>query len=58
MRVFDYHWKSNPAWYHRNEYGIAVLNDDAPEEAKKSYQHFLEQSRYAEQRVKEGKSLD
>jgi len=51
-------WKSNKDWYHRKENGVCVLNDNAPREAQESYKHYLEQERIAEQRVKEGKSLD
>lgn len=51
MSNLDLHWRSNSAWWHfedtddpDNEAGVViVLNNDAPEEAKKSYQHYLQQ---------------
>ena len=43
MRKLDYFWRSNENWYHLNSNGVFVLNDDAPEEAQKSYEHYLEQ---------------
>ena len=40
----DLFWKSNEAWYHwDDEVGGFVINDDAPEEAKQSYERYLEQ---------------
>lgn len=48
MRKLDFYWKTNKGWYYRKENGVCVLKDDAPEEAKKSYKHFLEQEREAE----------
>ena len=50
MRKLDYFWKSNKDWYYRKENGACVLKDTAPEEAKRSYEHFLEQSREAERK--------
>ena len=58
MRKFDFHWMDNEDWFHQIENGSFVVNDDAPPEAQESYKRYLEQSEYAEQRVKEGKSLD
>lgn len=43
MRKMDYYWRSNKNWYYRNEYGICVVNDNAPPEAQESYRHYLEQ---------------
>lgn len=45
MRHLDYYWMSNENWYHMNKNCVYVLNDDAPQEAKKSYEHFLEQEK-------------
>lgn len=45
MTKLDYYWASNKEWYHLNEYMRFVVNDDAPEEAKKSYQNYLKQKR-------------
>ena len=58
MRKFDFHWMDNEDWFHQIENGSFVVNDDAPPEAQESYKRYLEQSEYAEQMVKEGKSLD
>ena len=35
-------WSTNPAWSHWEGWN-QVLNDDAPEEAKRSYQRYLHQ---------------
>ena len=42
MRRIDMYWLSNKNWYHR-ENGVAVINEDAPEDAKRSYNRYLEQ---------------
>ena len=40
----DLYWKSNKDWYHWDEEVEGyVINDDAPEEAKESYERYLEQ---------------
>lgn len=44
MRRLDNYWISNPEWWHWEGYN-RVLNDDAPEEARKSYEHYLEQKK-------------
>lgn len=38
----DLTWLKHHEWWHW-EGDIRVLNDDAPEEAWKSYEHYLEQ---------------
>ena len=43
MKKLDYYWRSNPDWWHWDENMFPVVNDDAPEEAKESYKHYLEQ---------------
>lgn len=43
MTKLDYFWKSKKEWYHMDENCRFVINDNAPTEAKKSYQHYLEQ---------------
>lgn len=58
MRKLDFFWQSDPTWYHREEDGAAVINENAPPEAQESYKHYLEQLERAEKRIKEGKSLD
>ena len=43
------YWMSNKNWYHFE--GLKpVINDDAPEEAKESYKHYLEQVKEAKKR--------
>lgn len=44
MRKLDCYWMENDEWWHYNENLFPVINDDAPEEAKKSYEHYLEQT--------------
>jgi hypothetical protein len=42
MRKLDFFWASNADWWHWE--GLKrVLNDDAPPEAKESYQNYLKQ---------------
>lgn len=43
MTKLDYYWASNKEWYHLNENMQFVVNDDAPDEAKRSYQNYLRQ---------------
>ncbi|MCD8154236.1 MAG: hypothetical protein LUF78_06075 [Clostridiales bacterium] len=43
MRMYDWHFTDNPDWYHRDEFGQPVVNDDAPMEAQISYQHYKQQ---------------
>ena len=58
MRRYESHWMSNEDWYHLDEYGDWVVNDDAPQEAKDSYALDLQQCEEAEQeRIARG-SLD
>lgn len=45
MRMLEHYWLSCDEWWHWQN-GVQVLNDDAPEEAKKSYKIFLEQIKY------------
>ena len=48
MTKLDFYWKSNKDWYHRNPVTMrCVINDDAPEEAKKSYQNYLKEVKEA-----------
>ncbi len=58
MRKFDFFWKTNKNWYHRKENGAAVINDDAPPEAQESYKRYLEQSKRADEQVRQGISMD
>lgn len=53
MRKLDYYWRSNRDWYHRNEHGICVINDNAPPEAQESYKHYLEQCKEYEKNHKD-----
>lgn len=50
MTKLDYYWQSNDDWYHMTETCEFVINDDAPEEAKKSYQNYLKQKKEARKR--------
>ena len=43
MTKLDYFWASNDDWCHWTEYGELVVNDDAPAEAKESYERYLKQ---------------
>lgn len=43
MTKLDYYWASNKSWYHLDSNMQFVVNDDAPEEAKKSYNNYLKQ---------------
>ena len=43
MTKLDFYWKSKKEWYHLTENGDFVVNDNAPEEAKKSYQNYLKE---------------
>lgn len=44
MKRLDFYWKSDKSWYHWDDkFSYYVINDDAPEEAKESYKHYLEQ---------------
>ena len=44
MRLLDYYWASNRDWWHWTETGHQVINDAAPEDAKESFNHYLEQN--------------
>lgn len=41
-KKLDLFWQSNPEWWHAEGYEL-VVNDDAPLEAKKSYERYLKQ---------------
>lgn len=45
MRKLDLYWMTNRAWYDftNDEDATPYLLDDAPAEAKASYEHYLEQ---------------
>lgn len=45
MLKMENKWRENKDWWHYNEYGLPVVNDDAPEEAKESYKKYVEQSK-------------
>ena len=42
MRAYDVFWMKNEEWYIRKN-GIAIIKDDAPQEAQDSFVHYLEQ---------------
>lgn len=50
MTKLDYYWLSNKEWSHRMPNGERVINDDAPKEAKESYERYLQQSKEAAKR--------
>ncbi len=58
MRVFDYYWMSNPAWWHRKDNYVPVINEDAPEEAQESYRRYIEQKKKAQEEIDSGLSMD
>lgn len=43
MTKLDFYWRSNSDWYHIDENCDFVINDNAPEKAKKSYENYLRQ---------------
>lgn len=43
MRELDCYWQTNKDWYHEEEEGYFVVNDDAPQKAKDSYNRYLSQ---------------
>lgn len=43
MEKLDCYWQTKKEWYHEEEEGYLVVNDDAPEKAKKSYERYLSQ---------------
>lgn len=45
MRKLEYYWMSNKEWYHLTENMHFVVNDDAPKEAKESYERYLKELR-------------
>ena len=51
MVKLESYWHSNREWFHFNVQGL-VLNDDAPEEAKRSYQRYLNQLADIDKRTK------
>ena len=57
MRNFDNYWLSKNEWFHW-ENGHPVLNDTAPDEAKESYMHYLEQSKAAEEQIARKHTMD
>jgi len=42
MRKYDTFWESNDEWYYVKD-GKFIIRDDAPQETKDSYYHYLEQ---------------
>ena len=42
MTTLDLFWQSNEEWYHLEGFD-AVINEDAPQEAKDSYLNYLNQ---------------
>lgn len=44
MQKLDIYWKTNKDWYFYDGL-VPKIKDDAPEEAKESYQHYLQQKK-------------
>lgn len=57
MRKFDVYWKSNKDWYFYDGL-VPKLKEDAPEEAKKSFEHYLKQKRVCTQALISVESSD
>lgn len=53
MKNLDLFWRSNRSWYHYEEVEkdilIPVVNDDAPSEAKQSYENYLKQNQLSKE---------
>lgn len=43
MMILESYWMSKDEWIHQKPNGQYEINKDAPEEAQKSYQKYLEQ---------------
>ena len=43
MRKLEFKWLKDKRWWHINEYGHPVVNEDAPDEIKDSYRKYIEQ---------------
>lgn len=56
MKKYEWYWHSNKDWYFRRDDGVQVVRDDAPEEAKRSYQIYLEQIKSEEAKLRKIKS--
>lgn len=51
MTRLDFSWKDHERKYwHYDERGVSVVNDDAPEEIKEAYERYLKQHEEAERR--------
>ncbi len=51
MTNLDYYWKSNKDWIEKRESGFGwKLKEDAPKEARESYEHYLKQLEAASER--------
>ena len=42
MRAYDVYWMSNPDWYTIKD-GLTIIKEDAPPDAQRSYDRYLEQ---------------
>lgn len=58
MRKYDDYWLSDLSWSHWGESGERVINDDAPEDAKKSYAHYQEQREEVRKNIHAGKYME
>lgn len=60
MHKYDTFWRSNPDWWYFKN-GIFALRDDAPEEAKISYENYMKQKGMTKETLQEilnAKSID
>lgn len=58
MRKYDYYWTTNNTWYYFDENGVRHLRDDAPPEAKKSYERYLDQRARTAKEIEKTGCLD
>lgn len=47
MKRIDMHWMDKKEWWEIKNH-VPVVKNDAPQEAKESYKHYLEQTSNAE----------
>ncbi|MBR4347268.1 MAG: hypothetical protein IKP75_10130 [Oscillospiraceae bacterium] len=57
MTKLDLYWESNKGWYYTDKDGVAHLKDDAPQKAKESYKHYLEQMKRCKEQRKKSKLI-
>lgn len=45
MKAVDLYWKKNREWYYYDDNLVPRIREDAPEEAKKSYENYMKQKK-------------